>query len=74
MEIIPSLHLVIFFTVIDVVLIQCGCFSGVDVLVIMVTNEVQVENALFGDLGAVQGMCQLLVFLKDYVYLMARLL
>lgn len=30
--------------------------KGVDVLVIMVTNEAQAENVLFGDLGAVQAL------------------
>lgn len=41
------------------ILIQSECLSsGVDVLVIMVTNEAQAESVLFGDLGAVQGMFQ----------------
>lgn len=30
--------------------------AGVDVLVVMVTNEAQAESVLFGDLGAVSGI------------------
>ena len=39
----------------------------VDVLVIMVTNEAQAENALFGDSGAISG-AQILLKIPPFLY------